>query len=48
MWLSEKNKGALMFSACLEKEILLACYDCITKLAQEEPELFTDSQKVDL
>lgn len=48
MWLSEKKKGALMFASCIGKEILLACYTCITRLAKEEPELFTESKRVDL
>jgi hypothetical protein len=48
MWLSEKKKGVLMFASCLQKNILLACYHCITKLAKEEPELFTESKRVKL
>jgi len=48
MWLSDKKKGMLMFASCLNKEIILACYHCITKMAQEEPELFTESKPVDL
>ena len=48
MWLSEKKKGVLMFASGLGKDILLACYDCITKLAEEDPELFRESEKVDI
>jgi hypothetical protein len=48
MWLSDKKKGLLMFSSFLGKEILLACYDCITKIAKENPEFFTDSEEVEL
>jgi len=48
MWLSEKKKGMLLFASCINKEIILACYHCITKMAQEEPELFTESKRVDL
>lgn len=48
MWLSQKKKGAIMLASALGKEILLACYDCITKLAEEEPEYFCNSTKVNL
>ncbi len=48
MWLSQKKKGAIMFAAVLGKEIFLACYDCITKLAKNEPELFKDHARVDI
>jgi hypothetical protein len=48
MWLSEKKKGVLLFSAVAGKEILLACYDCIKRLAQEDPELFHDHEMVRL
>lgn len=48
IWLSEKKKGLLLFASFLDKDILLACYHCITKLAQEPPGLFIDSKKVDL
>jgi len=48
MWLSEKKKGVLMFSSCLDNDILLACYHCITKLAAEDPSLFQDSQEVNI
>ncbi len=48
MWLSQKKKGVLMFASCLGRDIILACYHCITKMAQETPEMFIDSHKVDL
>ena len=48
MWLSEKKKGLLMFASCLEKEILLACYHCITKMVAEDPSIFMDSKKIDI
>jgi hypothetical protein len=48
MWLSEKKKGMLAFASYINKEIILACYHCITKMAQEQPELFTESKRVDL
>jgi hypothetical protein len=48
MWLSEKKKKLLMFAACLEKDILLACYDCITQMAKDDPSLFTESEQVNL
>ncbi len=48
MWLSQKKKGVLAFSSCLHKEIILACYDCIRKLAEENPSLFRSSKQVDL
>ncbi len=48
MWLSDKKKGVLMFASCLNKEIILACYHCITKMVEKDPSLFTDSKKMDL
>lgn len=48
MWLSQKKKGLMLFAACLEKEILLACYHCITQLAKDDPSLFTESKQVPL
>lgn len=48
MWLSDKKKGVLMFASCINKEIILACYDCITKMAHEDPSIIIGSQKMDL
>ncbi len=47
-WLSKKKKGALMFSSCIGKEILLACYDCITKMAKDGDPIFAEGQVVEL
>ncbi len=46
MWLSDKKKGHLLFSSCIGKDILLACYDCIKKMAKEEAEFFKDFLEV--
>jgi ssDNA-binding Zn-finger/Zn-ribbon topoisomerase 1 len=35
MWLSQKKKGDLMFYSCIGKDIILACYYCITKMTEE-------------
>ncbi len=48
MWLSVKKKGAIMFASFIEKEIILACYDCIEIMVQEQPGLFIESKQVDL
>lgn len=48
MWLSEKKKGILMSYACLQKEIILACYNCITELAKKNREMFTGATRVHL
>ena len=48
MWLSEKKKGVLMFSSCLEKTILLGCYHCIKQTIERDPSLLIETQKVDL
>lgn len=48
MWLSKKKKGALMFASCIGKDIILACYHCITKMAEKDPALFLQSKKMDL
>lgn len=48
MWLSQKKKGVLMFSSCIGKEIILACYHCITKMVQEDPSLVLESKLVNI
>lgn len=48
MWLSQKKKGVIMFSSCIGRDILLGCYDCITKIAKEDPNLFLKSKKMRL
>lgn len=48
MWLSEKKKRVLMFSSCIGKHIILACYHCITKMAQDDPALILDAKQVNL
>jgi len=48
MWLSDKKKGILMFSSCLEKEIILACYHCITKMVNDNPQIMDVAQKVEI
>ena len=48
MWLSEKKKGVLTFASCMNRDILLACYDCIKEVAENEPELFADHSMVKL
>lgn len=48
MWLSERKKGMLMFASCLEKEIIVGCYNCIKKMVMENPELITEAKKVNL
>lgn len=48
MWLSQKKKGMLMFASCLEKDIILGCYDCIKKIAKENPDLLNESVQVKL
>lgn len=48
MWLSEKKKGALMFCAAIKKPIVLACYDCMTKMAEQDRALILDATKLEL
>ena len=48
MWLSEKKKGVLTFASCLNKKIILACYNCIKLMADNDPELFYESINVEL
>ena len=48
MWLSEKKKGVIQFAAVMCKELLISCYDCVTQLAKDNPELFMDSERVDI
>lgn len=48
MWLSERKKGALMFSSCINKKIILGCYDCIKILLEESVLSADEIVKVDL
>lgn len=48
MWLSQKTKGVIMFSACIGKEILLGCYLCIKKLTEQDPDYFLNRKRIDL
>lgn len=48
MWLSKKKKGIILFSALIDKDIILACYHCITKMAKESPEMFIKSKRVEI
>jgi len=48
MWLSDKKRGMLMFSACINRNILLACYHCIERTVRDNPEMFRESQQVNL
>lgn len=48
MWLSEKEKGVLMFSSCINWDILLACYHSIERTVRDNPEMFMESQQVNL
>lgn len=38
MWLSQKKKGMLMFHACANTHITLACHSCIIKILNENGE----------
>lgn len=40
MWLSKKKKALLLFNSCLNRDIFLACYHCITTFANENPDFF--------
>ena len=46
MWLSEKKKGYIMFSACLKKDIILRCYKCIEKMMREEEDLLNPGGEI--
>jgi hypothetical protein len=48
MWLSDKKKKMLLFSACLNKDIIIACYHCITKMVYEDPEQFANHLQVNI
>ena len=48
MWLSEKKKGVLMFVSCLDREIIFACYNCITKMVEEDPSMIDGYTRMDL
>ena len=48
MWVSEKKKGVIMFSACLGNDILLRCYRCLAKEVKDDPVYFKDSMRIDL
>jgi len=48
MWLSEKKKGLILFFSGIGKEILLCCYHCIKKYAQDNREDFLSAKKVEI
>jgi hypothetical protein len=48
MWLSEKKKGVLMIASCINKEILLACYNCFEDMAEKDPEFILNTKRVDI
>lgn len=48
MWLSNKKKGVLAFASYINKEIILACYYCITNMADQDPSIILDSKRMDL
>lgn len=48
MWLSVKKKGYLMFSAALGKKIVLACYPCITEMAENDRALILDAKQLNI
>jgi len=50
MWITDKKNGALMFASFLNQDILLGCYDCIEKHAEENASAMSmsKSSRVDL
>lgn len=46
MWISEKMKGIILFNACLDRNILLRCYECLKEQPKQNPEFFSDSEMV--
>lgn len=48
MWLSEKKKGAILFCAAIGKEIVLACYPCMTEMALNDHAMILDAKKIEL
>ncbi len=48
MWLSNKKEFYLMFSSYSGKEILLGCYNCITKEFEENTPIGEELVKVEL
>ena len=48
MWLSDKKKGALLFASCLNKEVLLGCYDCIKDMIVKKYSIFDETMRLDI
>lgn len=48
MWLSAKKKGVILFAALVEREVILACYNCITKMAEAGELPLLDAQQINL
>lgn len=46
MWLSQKKKSGLLLLSRAKTEVILGCYDCMKKIAVEQPELFADAEVV--
>lgn len=43
MWLSQNKKGKISFHSLLKDEIILCCYDCLKKIANDNPEFLIDA-----
>ena len=48
MWYSEKKKAIKLLCETFNKEIIYCCHDCMKKIAEKDPELFSDSVRVDI
>ena len=48
MWLSQKKKGLLLFSALLHKDIFVGCYTCAKKFLIENSDKATEFKEVRL
>lgn len=48
MWLSDKMKGMLMSSACINKHIILACYKCIKDMVINDPSILDVHERIDI
>lgn len=46
MWLSEKKIAAISLAEIIGREIILGCYNCIRKWADENPELLMQSKRI--
>ncbi len=48
MWLSDKKKGVILFSSAIGRDVVLACYPCMTEMAINDHASILDAKVINL